>query len=223
MASFFEKLIGGQIEKQEEKKVIARSGIPGVTPAIRKPVKKMVKLEEKFEEEKEIKKPAHKPEPEPEIENEKEIEEDKEIIQKIERQDVQIQAKTETKIKEPEKKKTSQEDWPSSEEGQLAIDVYQNEGEIVVQSTIGGVKPNDLEIIIENGMVHIKGHRQKTEIVGKDDYFIQECHWGAFSRQLVLPSEVDSSRAEAILKDGVLTIKIPRIQREKVTKLKIKE
>ena len=72
-------------------------------------------------------------------------------------------------------------------------------------------------------MVNIKGHRQKTGIVEKDNYFIQECHWGAFSRQLVLPSEVDSSRAEAILKDGVLTIKIPRIQREKVTKLKIKE
>jgi len=209
MASFFEKLIGGQTEEQEEKKTV------------RKPVKKAEKPEEEIEEKKEVKKQVRKPKPQskPEVEEE-EIEE---VIEKTEKQNVQVQAKTETKTKEPEKKKASQEDWPSSEEGQLAIDVYQNEEEIVVQSTIGGVKPNDLEITIENGMVHIKGHRQKTELVEKDNYFIQECHWGAFSRQLVLPSEVDSSRAEAILKDGVLTIKIPRIQKEKVTKLKIKE
>ena len=140
-----------------------------------------------------------------------------EVTEETEKQDIRVQAKIE------EDKVIASLARPSSEEGQLAIDVYQNEEEIVVQSAIGGVKPSDLEIIIENGMVHIKGHRQKTGIVEKDNYFIQECHWGAFSRQLVLPSEVDSSRAEAILKDGVLTIKIPRIQREKVTKLKIKD
>ena len=207
MASFFEKLIGGQTEEQEEKKVI------------RKPVKKTVKPEEEVEEKKEVKKQVRKPEiqPEPEIEEVEEEEEAEEAAEKL-KKPVQIQAKTKTETKEPE----SQKDWPL-EEGQLAIDVYQNEEEIVVQSTIGGVKPNDLEITIENGMVHIKGRRQKTETVEKDNYFIQECHWGAFSRQLVLPSEVDSSRAEATLKDGVLTIKIPRIQREKITKLKIKE
>ena len=209
MASFFEKLIGGQTEEQEEKKTV------------RKPVKKAGKPEEKTEEKKEVKKQVRKPKPQPKPKiEEKEIEE---VIEKTEKQDIQVQVKTEAKTKEPEKKKVFQEDWPSSEEGQLTIDVYQNEEEIVVQSAIGGVKPNDLEITIENGMVHIKGHRQKTETVEKDNYFIQECHWGAFSRQLVLPSEVDSSRAEAILKDGVLTIKIPRIQKEKVTKLKIKE
>jgi HSP20 family protein len=216
MASFFEKLIGGQTEEQEEKKTV------------RKPVKNTEKPEP-IEEKKEIKKQVHKPqpklepEPEPEeIEEETESPEPEEAAEES-KKPVQIQAKVETRTKEPETRKTSQEDWPSSEEGQLAIDVYQSEEEIVVQSTIGGVKPSDLDIIIENGMVHIKGHRQKTETVQKDSYFIQECHWGAFSRQLVLPSEVDSSRAEAILKDGVLTIKIPRIQREKVTKLKIKD
>jgi len=196
MASFFEKLIKGQTEEQEEKRVIK----------------------------KEIKKQIHKPKPQPEPEKIKE-----------EIKPAQVQTKIETKIEEdeiiqkekfassanaPERRK---EDWPLSEEGQLAIDVYQNEGEIVVQSAIGGIKPTDLEIIIENGMVNIKGSRQKTEAIEKDSYFIQECHWGAFSRQLVLPSEVDSARAEAILKNGVLTIKIPKIQREKVTKLKIKE
>jgi len=61
------------------------------------------------------------------------------------------------------------------------------------------------------------------ETIEKDNYFIQECHWGSFSRQFVLPVEVDASRSEASLKDGILTIRIPKIQREKVTKLEIKE
>jgi len=206
MASFFEKLIGGQTEEQEEKFASSADDVSARPPKRRKEEVK-----------KQIRKPKPQPEPEPEeIEEETESPEPEEAAEES-KKPVQVQAKIE------EDKVIASSARLSSEEGQLAIDVYQNEEEIVVQSAIGGVKPSDLEIIIENGMVHIKGHRQKTGIVEKDNYFIQECHWGAFSRQLVLPSEVDSSRAEAILKDGVLTIKIPRIQREKVTKLKIKD
>ena len=206
MASFFEKLIGGQTEEQEA----ATNSFGREKKVIKKPVKKTAL------------KPKPQQEPEPEEIEEAASNSFGREEKETEKQAIQVQAKMETETK-PERKIASQEDWPSSEEGQLAIDVYQSGEEIVVQSTIGGVKPSDLDIIIENGMVHIKGRRQKTETVEKDSYFIQECHWGAFSRQLVLPSEADPSRAEATLKDGVLTIKIPRIQREKVTKLKIKE
>ncbi len=108
------------------------------------------------------------------------------------------------------------------EEGQLAIDVYQTDSQIIVQSAIGGIKPADIEVIIENGIVQIKGIRGKDEIIDKDNYIIKECHWGAFSRQFVLPAEVDASRAEALLKDGILTIKIPKINKERVTKLEIR-
>ncbi|MBU4351118.1 Hsp20/alpha crystallin family protein [Patescibacteria group bacterium] len=201
MASFFEKLIGGQTEE----------------PKIKKPAKKAVKLP----------KSQPRPEPEPEIKVEEEaVEEIMEQVEKVtekteKKEPVQVQAKVEPKEpkeKESAKKKTSED----LDDGQLAIDVYQSQEEIIIQSTIGGVKPSDLEITIENGIVNIKGSRQKTETVVEDDYFIKECYWGSFSRQLVLPSEVDSSRSEATLKDGVLTIRIPRVQREKITKLEIK-
>jgi len=217
MASFFEKLISSQVEE----------------PKAKKPLKKTMELEEEVKEKKEVRrtrksKPRPRPEPKPEIEIEEE--EAEEITQEVQepteetekQKPVQVQAKSEPKAskeKDPTKKKVPED----SGEGQLAIDVYQNEEEIVVQSTIGGIRPSDLEITIENGIVDIKGSRQKTEAVVKDNYFIQECHWGSFSRQLVLPSEVDSSRSEATLKDGVLTIRIPRIQKEKITKLEIKE
>ena len=176
MASFFEKLIGGQDQDQpvKEKKPVSQR------PA-RKVIKPILKASQ----------------PEEEEEKEEEI---KEMPAKI------------------EKKKSS----PEEGEGQLSIDVYQTDEEVVIESTIGGVRPENLEVTIENGMVQIKGNREKMETVEKDDYLIQECHWGSFSRQFVLPSEVDASRSEATLKNGILSIRIPRIQKEKVTKLMIK-
>ena len=108
------------------------------------------------------------------------------------------------------------------DEGELAIDVYQTDDNIIVQSAVGGVKPANLEVAIENGIVQIKGSRKKSETVKKDDYIISECYWGSFSRQFVLPAEVDASRAEALLKDGILTIKVPKINKEKVMKLEIR-
>jgi HSP20 family protein len=106
--------------------------------------------------------------------------------------------------------------------GKLAIDVFQTDEEVVVQSTIAGVKPENVEVVIENGIVKISGSREKTQTVTKDDYVLQECHWGSFSRQFVLPSEVDAARAEASLKDGILTVRIPRILKEKTTRLTIR-
>ena len=119
----------------------------------------------------------------------------------------------------PERKEKK---WFESE-GQLVIDVYQTNGEIVIQSAIAGVKPEDLDISIENDMVTIKGSREKTLEKGNRNYFYQECHWGCFSREIILPVEVDSGRAEAMLKDGILTIRIPKIEREGKKKIAVKE
>jgi HSP20 family molecular chaperone IbpA len=203
MASFFEKLIGdqGEEEKPKEKKAALR-------PQPKKPAKKTFKAkvlpETKEEQAEETKEPMA----------DLEVEE--------EAQEEPIEERAETKAKPKEKRLSLEKDWPLAE-GQLAIDVYQTDDEIVIESAIGGVKPKDLEITIENGMVQIKGSRQKVETVEKNNYFIQECHWGSFSRQFVLPVEVDASRSEASLKDGILVIRIPKIQREKVTKLEIRE
>ncbi len=107
-------------------------------------------------------------------------------------------------------------------EGQLTIDVYQNPDEIIVESTIAGVKPEDLDIAITNEAVTIRGKREKQETIKDEDYFYQECYWGKFSRSIILPQEIDSEKATASLKNGILTIKLPKLNRQKTKKLKVK-
>ena len=112
-------------------------------------------------------------------------------------------------------------DW-FEPEGELAVDVYQTDDEIVIQSTIAGVKPEDLDISIENDTVIISGERQNiVQDTGKN-YFYQECFWGAFSREIILPEEVDGGRAEATMKEGVFTLRIPKIERKKIKKVKVR-
>lgn len=91
-------------------------------------------------------------------------------------------------------------------EGQLAIDVFQTDKKIIIKSTIAGVKPEDLKISLHHDLLTIKGHRAIKEEVNEEDYLYRECYWGAFSRSIILPAEVDSKRVEAELESGVLTI-----------------
>ncbi len=116
--------------------------------------------------------------------------------------------------------KEAREKWFESE-GKLAIDLYKVGSSLVIQSTIAGVKPEDLEITIQGGIVNIKGVRIKQNEEPDKFYFSQECYWGPFSKQIVLPEEVDPTRIEASLKEGILTIRIPRIEKEKKRKVKI--
>jgi len=113
-------------------------------------------------------------------------------------------------------------DIDEESEGQLTVDVYQNKDSIVVQSTVAGVDPEDLEINITNESVTIKGRREKAEKIEENDYFYQECFWGRFSRSIILPEEVDPEKSTATLKNGVLTIKMPKLNRKKAKKLKVK-
>ena len=106
-------------------------------------------------------------------------------------------------------------------EGQLAIDVYETPSEIVLKSTIAGVKPEDLDIGIEDSTVNIRGSRHQEDQVKGDNYFYQECYWGTFSRSVILPVEIDSENVKASLKDGILTIRLPKIIRQKEKKIKV--
>ncbi len=106
--------------------------------------------------------------------------------------------------------------------GELAIDVFQTQSEIVIQSPIAGVEESDIDVSIENDMITISGHREKQETVDEKDYFYQECYWGGFSRTVALPTqEVDIEKAKANMDNGVLTIRIPRVVKVKSRKLKI--
>lgn len=108
-----------------------------------------------------------------------------------------------------------------AEEGQLTIDVYQTTDEMVIKSTIAGVKQDDLDITIATDMVTIQGSRRKDESISPEDYYYQELYWGAFSRSVILPQEVDTESAKASLKDGILTIRLPKFERGRTKKLRI--
>ncbi len=110
----------------------------------------------------------------------------------------------------------------AADEGQLTIDVYQTPNEIIIKSTIAGVSPEHLDISITNDMVTIRGKREKDEDVRGEDYYYQECYWGAFSRSIILPMDVDAEKASASLKNGILTIRLPKAEKTKTKKIKVK-
>lgn len=107
------------------------------------------------------------------------------------------------------------------EEGQLTIDVYQTTDEMIIKSTIAGVKQEDLDITIATDMVTIQGARKKDDSISPEDYYYQELYWGAFSRSVILPQEIDTEGAKASLKDGILTIRLPKFERGRTKKLRI--
>jgi HSP20 family protein len=115
------------------------------------------------------------------------------------------------------------EEWLDKEtaEGQLSVDVFQTKDTVVIKSTIAGVKPEDIDIAIDNDVITIRGQRKEEESVKDDDYFYQECYWGSFSRSVVLPMEVKSDEAEASLKNGVLTVVLPKAKKNKSVAVKV--
>ena len=115
-----------------------------------------------------------------------------------------------------------EEDWMSDYEGALNIDMYQTKDNVIIKSTIAGVRPEDIDITVANDMVSVKGSRQKEENVAQEDYFYQECYWGNFSRSVIVPVDIDSEHIEADLKDGILTIIIPKAAKAKTKKVKVK-
>lgn len=107
-------------------------------------------------------------------------------------------------------------------EGQLAVDVYQTPTHIVVKTMVAGVKPDDLDVSITRDMVTIKGKRERQVEVNDQDHFFQELYWGAFSRTILLPQEVEVEGAEAVEKHGLLIIRLPKIDKSRQAKLKVK-
>ncbi len=108
------------------------------------------------------------------------------------------------------------------QEAELTIDLYQTNSEIIVQAMIAGVHPDNLTINITRDSITIKGKREENQSISRENYFVQELFWGTFSRTITLPEEVNPEEAEAIEKHGLLIIKLPKIDKNKETKLKVK-
>lgn len=105
---------------------------------------------------------------------------------------------------------------------QLTVDVYQTDGEILIRALVAGVKPEDLDVAITRDMVTISGKRVEQKEVDEQGYVYRELYWGSFARTIVLPAEVDVDMAEASEKHGLLTIKLPKINKDRQTKLKVR-
>lgn len=97
-----------------------------------------------------------------------------------------------------------------SGEAQLSCDVFEDASYIIVKSTLAGVKPENIEISISNDLLTIRGFRKDEDETNQENYYCRECYWGAFSRSIVLPREVDQKKIDASLKNGVLTIKLAK-------------
>lgn len=116
----------------------------------------------------------------------------------------------------------AEESEAEEEEGQLSVDVYQTADHIIIKSIVAGVKPDNLDVAITRDMVTIKGKREEQKEVNEENYFYKELYWGSFSRTVLLPQEVEVDDAEATEKHGVLIIKLPKVDKDRQTKLKIK-
>ncbi len=114
-----------------------------------------------------------------------------------------------------------EDDAPGSE-GQLPVDVHQTSSDIVIRAFVAGVRPDELGISISRDMVEISGSRMEREQVSGPDYFTRELFWGSFSRTILLPQEVDVEASSAAAKDGLLTIILPKLDKAKQTKLRVK-
>ncbi len=126
------------------------------------------------------------------------------------------------KIEVPEEEEKSWlQEADEGEEGQLTIDVYQTPGEVVIKSTVAGVRPEDIDISFTNDMITVRGRRKKEEEVTTEDYYYQELYWGAFSRSVILPVEVDVDKAKAEIKNGILTVRLPKSEKIKTKKIKV--
>lgn len=116
------------------------------------------------------------------------------------------------------------EEWLTEDfSGQLAVDVYQTDDAIMIESTIAGVRPEDLDVSVTNDLVTIKGIRRHPQTVSDEAYLFRECYWGGFSRRVILPVEVRADRVEATLKDGVLSVRLPKVERPKTRSIAVHE
>lgn len=192
--SFFGKIMGGSVTEEEEN--------------VSQPIE-----DDYEEEEQEITEV---------LEDELVEEEDEEAM---EPEDTLEEPAEEIQPEEPATRPTqtqTNEQWMSDYEGQLNIDMYQTKDNVIIKSTIAGVRPEDIDITVANDMVTVRGSRRKEESIAQEDYFYQECYWGSFSRSVIVPVDIDSEHIEADLKDGILTIIVPKAAKAKTKKVKVR-
>jgi len=108
-----------------------------------------------------------------------------------------------------------------NEEGQLALDVYHTENDVVIKAPIAGVTLSDISITVSDGILTVRGKREREDTMTQDQYYLQECYWGPFSRSIVLPNHLKTEEIKAYFKNGILKITIPKEDRIKIKTIPI--
>jgi len=113
-------------------------------------------------------------------------------------------------------------DDESEKDAELTVDVYQTPEMIIVKAMIAGVRPEDLDVSITRDQITVRGKREEERVANEGDYLVRELYWGSFARTVSLPEEIDVDEAEAIEKHGLLILKLPRLDKKRQSKLKVK-
>ena len=114
-----------------------------------------------------------------------------------------------------------QEEWEDEPAGQLAVDVYETREKLVVKGRVAGVNKSDLDVSISDNTLTVRGTLSAGNEDDVENYFLQECYWGEFSRSIVLPVPVKEEEIEAVLKDGVLTISFAKVKQDTIKKIEV--
>jgi HSP20 family protein len=133
--------------------------------------------------------------------------------------DDELEEKDDTEISDSDESWTDKE---TEQEGELTVDVYQTADAVVIKSMIAGVRPEDLDISITRDVVTIRGKREEEKTIEEEDFITKELYWGSFSRTISLPVEIDVDEAEAVEKHGLLILKLPKLDKKKKSKVKVK-
>lgn len=123
----------------------------------------------------------------------------------------------------PQPADAADDQWDEDEPvaGQLAVDVYETKEKLVVKGRVAGVNKSELDVSISDNTLTVKGTLSAGNEEGVENYFLQECYWGEFSRSIVLPVPVKEDEVEAVLKDGVLTISFNKQKQDTVKKIQV--
>ena len=109
---------------------------------------------------------------------------------------------------------------PSQSLGQVALDIFEQDGYYIVKAPIAGVRLQDLDIEVNDNVLTIRGHRHQADAIAPDQYYIQECFWGEFTRSITLPAPIDQKRVRpSFNKEGILKIIIPKEEKVKIVRI----
>jgi HSP20 family protein len=117
----------------------------------------------------------------------------------------------------------AEDEWDEDDSvpGQLAVDVYETREKLVVKARTAGVNKGDLDVSISDNQLTVRGTLSAGNEEGVENYFLQECYWGEFSRTIALPVPVKEEEIEAVLKDGVLTISFGKVKQDTIKKIQV--